>query len=123
MRRIVPLRGCGAGPWLPRAWLFRRVYLSGQLSLTPACVPISILRLWVRADRHDPEGATVFAPELMNRFEFVRLSSLRAAQLMRGCTPRVPEGHKRTTTAQHEIAGGKVCRLGLPGPRNPASTS
>jgi hypothetical protein len=45
----------------------------------------------------------------IGRFEFVKLSSLRAAQLMRGCVARVPERHKRTMTAQHEIATGKVC--------------
>ena len=53
----------------------------------------------------------MFAPAEMNRFEFVQLSALRAAQLMRGCTARVPEAYKRTTTAQHEIAEGKVCGL------------
>lgn len=48
----------------------------------------------------------------MGKFEFIVLSSLRAAQLIRGCTPRVPVGHKRTTTALQEVAGGKV--IGLP---------
>lgn len=43
-----------------------------------------------------------------SRFEFVRIASLRAAQLMRGCTPRVQAGLKRTTTAQREVADGKV---------------
>jgi hypothetical protein len=47
----------------------------------------------------------------MGRFEFVKLSSLRAAQLMRGSVARVPLAHKRTTTAQHEIAAGKVCGI------------
>ena len=42
------------------------------------------------------------------KFEFVRIASLRAAQLMRGCTPRVPVGRKNTTTAQREVADGKV---------------
>jgi len=50
--------------------------------------------------------------EPMGKFEFARLSSLRAAQLMRGCVARVPAQHKRTTTAQHEIRAGKV--VGLP---------
>lgn len=45
-------------------------------------------------------------------FEFVRLAALRTAQLMRGCTPRVPECHKRTSTAQREVAAGKI--IGLP---------
>jgi DNA-directed RNA polymerase subunit K/omega len=51
----------------------------------------------------------------MCRFEFVRLATLRAAQLMRGCTPRVAVGFKPTTTAQREIAAGKVIAL----PRQP----
>jgi hypothetical protein len=48
----------------------------------------------------------------MGKFEFIKLSALRAAQLMKGCTPRVPAFAKRTTTAQHEVADGKV--IGLP---------
>ena len=57
-------------------------------------------------------------PASMGKFEFVRLSSLRAVQLMRGCTPRVPERHKRTATARYEIAAGKVTAL----PREPIKT-
>lgn len=45
----------------------------------------------------------------IGRFEFARLAALRAAQLMRGCTPRVAVGHKMTTTALREVADGKVC--------------
>jgi DNA-directed RNA polymerase subunit K/omega len=47
----------------------------------------------------------------VGKFEFVKLSALRTAQLMRGCTPRVPAGGKPTTTAQREVAGGKVCSV------------
>ena len=47
----------------------------------------------------------------INQFEFVRLSALRTAQLMRGCTPRVTASHKMTTTAQREVAGKKVIAL------------
>jgi DNA-directed RNA polymerase subunit K/omega len=47
----------------------------------------------------------------MGRFEFVRLSSLRAAQLIGGCTPRVAASCKPTTTARREVMQGKVCRL------------
>ena len=47
-------------------------------------------------------------PIEMNAFEFVIKSSLRAAQLMRGCTPRVALGHKMIMTAQLEVASGKV---------------
>ena len=48
----------------------------------------------------------------MGKFEFIVLSSLRVAQVIKGCTPRVPASHKRTTTALHEVAGGKV--IGIP---------
>lgn len=43
-------------------------------------------------------------------FEFVILSSLRAAQLMRGCAPRVAASAKSVVTAQREVAAGKVVR-------------
>ncbi len=46
----------------------------------------------------------------MNQFEFVIVSSLRAKQLMRGCIPRVAVGHKVITTAQIEVATGKVAK-------------
>ncbi len=41
-------------------------------------------------------------------FEFVKVASLRAAQLMRGCTARVPAAAKAVVTAQLEVASGKV---------------
>jgi DNA-directed RNA polymerase subunit K/omega len=41
-------------------------------------------------------------------FEFVVLSTLRAAQLMRGCSPRVAGVHKATVIARAEVAGGFV---------------
>jgi DNA-directed RNA polymerase subunit K/omega len=47
-------------------------------------------------------------PVGMNAFEFAVLSGLRAAQLHRGCTPRVAESPKVAVTAQHEIAERKV---------------
>jgi hypothetical protein len=47
-------------------------------------------------------------PSDIGRFQFVVLSSLRAAQLLRGCVPRVDGGHKRTVTAQLEISLGMV---------------
>ena len=50
-------------------------------------------------------------PVHMNAFEFVVLSSLRAAQLMRGCTPRVNSTQKMIMTAQLEVAAGKVGML------------
>jgi DNA-directed RNA polymerase subunit K/omega len=49
-------------------------------------------------------------PSEFNAFEFVVLAGLRAAQLMRGCTPRVESTHKLIMTAQMEIAQRKVVR-------------
>jgi DNA-directed RNA polymerase subunit K/omega len=46
-----------------------------------------------------------------NAFEFVVVSALRAAQLMKGCTPRVPAGYKHIVTAQLEVAAGKVSKI------------
>jgi DNA-directed RNA polymerase subunit K/omega len=51
-------------------------------------------------------------PDGMNVFEFAVLSGLRAAQLQRGCTPRVPPSEKVTVTAQHELAERKIVRCG-----------
>ena len=50
-------------------------------------------------------------PDGMNVFEFVVLSGLRAAQLHRGCTPRVAHSPKVAVTAQLEVAERKVLRL------------
>jgi DNA-directed RNA polymerase subunit K/omega len=49
-------------------------------------------------------------PDGITAFEFAVLASLRAGQLTRGCTPRVPSSEKVTVTAQMEIAEGKVVR-------------
>ena len=52
---------------------------------------------------------TVCRPPGFGAFQFAIVSSLRAAQLMRGCTPRVEAGsHKATVIAQREIAEGMV---------------
>ena len=50
----------------------------------------------------------------MGGFEFVVLATLRATQLIRGCLPKVDGGHKKTITAQMEVAAGKVTRLLTP---------
>jgi hypothetical protein len=34
-----------------------------------------------------------------------------SAQLMKGCTPRVPAGYKHIVTAQLEVAAGKVSKI------------
>ena len=52
----------------------------------------------------------IHRPAELSVFEFVILSGLRAAQLMRGCIPRVEGSHKVIMTAQMEIAAGKVVR-------------
>ena len=50
----------------------------------------------------------VHRPVDMNQFEFVIVSGLRAAQLMKGCTPRVAQSHKPITTAQREVVEGRI---------------
>ena len=50
-------------------------------------------------------------PVDMNAFEFVVVSALRAAQLQRGCTPRVEQCPKLAVTAQHEVAERKVLAM------------
>jgi len=50
-------------------------------------------------------------PEDANSFEFARVASLRAAQLMLGCTARVERSTKHTVTAQREVAEGLVSRI------------
>ena len=52
----------------------------------------------------------IHRPAASNAFEFVILASHRAAQLMRGCTPRVAAATKAVVTAQREVAEGKVSR-------------
>ncbi len=47
-------------------------------------------------------------PPGMGALQFAGLSTLRAAQLMRGCRPRIDGLHKATVTAQLEVAEGKV---------------
>jgi hypothetical protein len=47
-------------------------------------------------------------PAGVGAFEFVILASLRAAQLMRGCRPKIDGFHKNTVIAQLEVAQGKV---------------
>jgi DNA-directed RNA polymerase subunit K/omega len=46
----------------------------------------------------------------MGAFEFVAIAALRAAQLARGCCPRVNGDHTTAVFAQREVAEGKVTR-------------
>jgi DNA-directed RNA polymerase subunit K/omega len=50
-------------------------------------------------------------PAGIGTFEFVVLATLRAAQLMRGCRPRVDGIHKAAVIAQLEVAQGKVIAM------------
>jgi DNA-directed RNA polymerase subunit K/omega len=50
-------------------------------------------------------------PDDMNAFEFAVRSGLRAAQLQRGCTPRVEQSQKVAVTAQPEVAERRVLLL------------
>ena len=47
----------------------------------------------------------------MSAYEFAVVSSLRANQLMRGCTPRVTSIQKTIMTAQLEVAAGLVAKM------------
>lgn len=47
-----------------------------------------------------------------NSFEFAVIAGLRAAQLARGCIPRVPRASKVTVTARREVAAGIILRTG-----------
>jgi DNA-directed RNA polymerase subunit K/omega len=53
----------------------------------------------------------IVAPDGMSRFEFVRIATLRAVQLLAGSVPRVTAGCRPTVTALQEVMQGKVCRL------------
>jgi len=53
-------------------------------------------------------------PAGTNSFEFAVVCGLRAAQLTRGCTPRVASEGKLITIAQMEVAAGLVAREPLP---------
>jgi DNA-directed RNA polymerase subunit K/omega len=63
------------------------------------------------------KGSVIKRPVGSNPFEFAVVSGLRAAQLMRGCIPRVDRGtDKVITTAQAEVAAGLVARVPLEPP-------
>jgi hypothetical protein len=52
----------------------------------------------------------VIRPVDVNPFEFVVVASLRAQQLLAGCTPRLDGLHGAATMAQMEVARGRVVR-------------
>lgn len=47
-------------------------------------------------------------PPNMGALEFAVIAALRAAQLTRGCVPRVDGDHTTAVLAQREVAEGKV---------------
>ena len=47
-------------------------------------------------------------PDGIGAFKFAVLASLRAAQLCRGCAPRMEGDHCVAVMAQMEVAGGAV---------------
>jgi DNA-directed RNA polymerase subunit K/omega len=47
----------------------------------------------------------------MGAFHFVAIAALRAAQLTRGCRPRVDGDHNTSVFAQREVAEGKVAAI------------
>jgi DNA-directed RNA polymerase subunit K/omega len=53
-------------------------------------------------------------PAGMGVFEFAIIAGLRAAQLTRGCTPRVLGVHKLAVIAQMEVAAEVVVRAPQP---------
>ncbi len=67
----------------------------------------------------------IHRPPGMGAFEFVVLAKLRAAQLVKGCRPRVEGAHKATVLAQLEVAAGKVTRAPVDTPAlgEPATVS
>lgn len=52
----------------------------------------------------------VVRPIHLNAYEFVVVSALRAQQLLAGSVPRVVGDHSPATTAQMEVALGRVAR-------------
>lgn len=65
-------------------------------------------------------------PLHLNAYEFTVVSSLRAKQLLAGCTPRLPGRHSPTIMAQMEVAEGCVTRAAdpaMPGEARPDAST
>ena len=60
----------------------------------------------------DRRYTVVNRPRTYNSYEFVVVASLRAKQLLAGCVPHVEGEHNAATTAQMEVAGGRIARSG-----------
>jgi DNA-directed RNA polymerase subunit K/omega len=51
-------------------------------------------------------------PRTTGKFHFVVLATQRAAQLMKGCVPKIAtNGHKHTVVALLEVAGGEIAEV------------
>jgi hypothetical protein len=59
-------------------------------------------------------GTWIQRPPAVGAFQFVVLATLRAAQLTRGCLPKIVSTHKHTVTAQVEVAEGKITQFFAP---------
>lgn len=69
---------------------------------------------WFNSIRNYPFGENMISrPESIGAFEYAVTCGLRAAQLSRGCTPRVPDsaGRKTAVTAQLEVSSLRVVRV------------
>jgi DNA-directed RNA polymerase subunit K/omega len=53
-------------------------------------------------------------PTHIGAFQFVVVAALRAAQLTRGCLPKVDGLHKVTVTAQLEVSEGRIAAVEVP---------
>jgi DNA-directed RNA polymerase subunit K/omega len=53
-------------------------------------------------------------PTHIGAFQFVVVASLRAAQLTRGCLPKVDGVHKVIVTAQLEVSEGRIAAVEIP---------
>jgi hypothetical protein len=62
-------------------------------------------------------------PSGVGTFQFVVLATLRVAQLMRGCRPKVEGVHKATVIAQLEVSEGKVVQVLAQPERNSEPTA
>jgi DNA-directed RNA polymerase subunit K/omega len=58
-------------------------------------------------------------PRDYNSYEFVVVSSLRAKQLLAGCTAHVDGDHTAAITAQMEVADGRIARCADDAPQSP----
>lgn len=76
-------------------------------------VAVPHLRQIVDACQPQAGVPMVIRPATYNSYEFVVIAALRAKQLLSGCVPLVPGDHSAATTAQMEVAAGRVVRTAV----------